>query len=403
MAPETSLIATLEAALENDPGAQEVRLHLAGLLVLAGDPERALTHVAVVLDAEPDNVQALVTARDAARALGDTKRAEAYGRLLGAGNLPPLDEPDARRIPLREDRDEEEPLSFDELERPALTLADVGGMEDVKTRLNAAFLAPLRNPELREYYGKSLRGGLLLYGPPGCGKTFIARALAGELAASFFAVGLNDVLDMWLGNSERRLHECFELARRAAPCVLFFDELDALGRKRTQLRQSAGRNVINQLLAELEGIAANNDGIFVLGATNHPWDVDTALRRPGRFDRTMLVLPPDERARETILAGALEGRPTAKIDVRSLARRTDGFSGADLVHLCEVATERALQDSIETGQVRPIEQSDFAAALREVSGSTRPWFSVAHGYATYANEAGEYDDLLTYVRAHKLL
>jgi hypothetical protein len=297
------VIAALEAALEQDPQANAVRLHLAGLLVLQGDPERALIHTAAILESEPDNAEALATARDAARALGDEQRVAAYERLLGVA--PPAQRPapvgededaEPRRLPLRDD-DSEAPFELDELERPDVTLADVGGMGDVKKRLDAAFLAPLRNPELREYYGKSLRGGLLLYGPPGCGKTFIARALAGELGAHFFAVGLSDVLDMYLGESERRLHECFELARRHTPCVLFFDELDALGRKRTQLRQSAGRNVINQLLAELEGVKADNDGLFVLGATNHPWDIDTALRRPGRFDRTMLVLPPDEAAR----------------------------------------------------------------------------------------------------------
>src|SRR5262249_3283105 len=118
-------------------------------------------------------------------------------------------------------------------QRSGVTLADVGGLEEVKQRLDSAFLAPLRNPELRAFYGKSLRGGLLLYGPPGCGKTFLARAVAGELGAGFFALGLNDVLDMFMGESERRLHDAFEAARRAAPCVMFLDEIDALGQKRS--------------------------------------------------------------------------------------------------------------------------------------------------------------------------
>jgi SpoVK/Ycf46/Vps4 family AAA+-type ATPase len=407
MGVNTSVIEALAAAVAGDPDAHEVRLHLAGLLLLGGDATEASRHAGIVLAAIPDHQEAMIVARDAARALGDSSRVRAYERLLGMPESPRPDSSDPRsdgREPVSESVAPDRPSATDEgPESPEITLRDVGGMQEVKRRLESAFLGPLRNPELREYYGKSLRGGLLLYGPPGCGKTFIARALAGELGASFFSIGLSDVLDMWLGESERRLHEAFEEARRAAPCVLFLDEVDALGRKRSQLRQSAGRNVINQLLAELDGVQAANDGLFVLAATNHPWDVDTALRRPGRLDRTVLVLPPDAEARAAILAGAMDGRPVAGIDAGRLARKTDGFSGADLVHVCEVAAERALQDSIDTGRVRPIETRDFEAALREVVASTKPWFSVAHGYAIYANEGGQYDDLLAYIRKHKLL
>ncbi|HEY5197939.1 MAG TPA: ATP-binding protein [Solirubrobacteraceae bacterium] len=410
MGVNTTVIDALQAAVASQPDAHEVRLHLAGLLLLEGDATEASRHAGIVLASIPDHQEAMIVARDAARALGDTDRASAYERLLGmpsagavASALSPAGPSDDRER-VSEAADQPGPgVSDDGPEAPRITLADVGGMEEVKRRLDAAFLAPLRNPKLREYYGKSLRGGLLLYGPPGCGKTFIARALAGELGASFFSIGLSDVLDMWLGESERRLHEAFEEARRAAPCVLFLDEVDALGRKRSQLRQSAGRNVINQLLAELDGVEAANHGLFVLAATNHPWDVDTALRRPGRLDRTVLVLPPDAPARAAILERAMEGRPVGGVDFAKLASRTPGFSGADLVHLCEVASERALQDSIDSGRVRPIGMGDFDGAAREVAGSTKPWFSVAHGYAIYANEGGQYDDLLAYIRRHKLL
>lgn len=410
MSADPSVIAALEAAIAADPANPALRIHLASLLVMSGDPARALEHAQAALATSPDDAEALMAARDAAQALGDTNRANSYARLLGIGDAAPRPAPDPGPEPepqaVTEGGPDFLPDDIDgliETERPKVTLADVGGLEQVKARLDAAFLAPLRNPELRAYYGKSLRGGLLLYGPPGCGKTFLARAVAGELGAAFFSLGLSDVLDMWLGESERKLHDAFAAARRAAPCVLFLDELDALGQKRSHLRHSAGRNVVNQLLAELDGAEADNEGVFVLAATNHPWDVDTALRRPGRLDRTVLVLPPDPPAREAILRNALAERPVEPVDLAKLVKRTNGCSGADLVHIVESASEAALQESVRTGEMRPITQRQLEQAAGEVAPSTRAWFGVAHNYALYANEAGQYDDLLAYIRTHKLL
>ena len=302
--------------------------------------------------------------------------------------------------------DEPEPVEGDDdrmfdVEMSSVFLADVHGMDEVKKRLEVAFLGPLRNPKLRGLYGKSLRGGLLLYGPPGCGKTFIAKAVAGEMGAKFISLSIVDVLNMYVGNSEQNLHQMFETARRNAPCVLFLDEIDALGHKRSSVNSSTMRTLGNQLLAELDGVDGNNDGVFVLAATNAPWDVDPALRRPGRFDRVILVLPPDRAARGPIVQYHLRERPVANIDLKKIVGATDDFSGADLAHLCDSAAEHAMHDSIMTGDVRMIEQRDFDRALREVRPSTGPWMSAARNVAMFANESGTYDDLAAYLKKRK--
>ena len=419
MPVDPSVIAALEASVAAAPDNAALRLHLSGLLVEAGRAADARTHLREVLATAPDNIEALGLAVRAATLTGDGELAARYRRLataLGAtaepAEPPPLAEmPAAAPVPLAEGGEENdwvavlrEVLGQDDVdvERPTVTLADVGGLEAVKQRLNTSFLGPMKNPELRKMYGKSLQGGLLLYGPPGCGKTFLARAVAGELRARFFSVGLHDVLDMWLGKSEQNLHAVFETARRHTPCVLFLDEVDALGLKRSNLSHSAGRNVVVQLLTELDSTRSDNEGLFVLGATNQPWDLDPALRRPGRFDRMLLVLPPDLPARVAILQYHLRDRPVGDVDVDAIAAMTEGYSGADLRLACESAAEAALESSLATGTARPIGQADFARALRDVRPSTRPWFEVARNYAMFANDGGVYDDLLAFIKRHKL-
>ena len=290
-----------------------------------------------------------------------------------------------------------------EVERADICLADVGGMVEVKNRLEASFLAPMRNPELRRLYGKSLRGGLLLYGPPGTGKTFIARAVAGEMGAGFLSVTISDILDPYIGNSEANLHNIFQQARKHAPCVLFLDELDAIGIKRSLARNSSMRSTVNQLLEELDGVGSNNEGVYLLAATNAPWDIDPALRRPGRLDRTLLVLPPDEPARATILHTHLRERPVEGIDLQVLARMTEGLTGADLSHVCDSAAEKALIDSVRTGRPRLMNMQDMYAAIQEVRPSTGPWFETARTVIEYADSSGEYADLREWMKRHRML
>ncbi len=242
-------------------------------------------------------------------------------------------------------------------------------------------------------YGKSIGGGILMYGPPGCGKTHLARATAGEINSSFLSVGINEILDMWIGGSEKRLHEIFEQARRNTPCVLFFDEVDALGASRSDMRQSAGRHLINQFLSELDGVEYNNDGVLILGATNAPWHLDSAFRRPGRFDRILFVPPPDVEARAGILRIICQGKPTQNVDHEHIAKRAKDFSGADLKAVIDKAVETKLQKAMKTGVPEPLTTKDLTAAVKQVRPSTKEWFSTARNYALYSNEGGMYDDI----------
>jgi len=441
------LLDSLRNAVTAMPDDVPLRLHLASLLMRGGQRDEAVRHLGAVLQREPGNSEALamLTAgspgpvaplpsdglpRDRS---GEPVRSAGADGDAAAARTP--DEPevlaDPSGAPAGEPADgydwsqaEDElrdvlPTMFvgeagsvsaglDEAgaydaEHTGLTLADVAGLDEVKKRLEAAFLAPMRNPELRKLYGKSLRGGLLLYGPPGCGKTFVARAVAGELGARFITVSFADLIDMFVGRSERNIHDLFEVARRNAPCVVFLDEVDAIGQKRSQLRNTPMRSAVNQLLLELDDVASDNTGVFLLAATNHPWDVDSALRRPGRFDRTLLVLPPDGPAREGVFRFHLRDRPVAGIDLARLSKLTDGYSGADIAHVCETAAERALLDSVSRGEPRLIGQADLEASIVEVKPSLGTWFETARNVALFANEGGAYDDLVAYLRKRRLI
>lgn len=299
-----------------------------------------------------------------------------------------------RMMNVRDDADLDE-LDL-QVERPKIGFGDVGGMDGVKDEIRMKIVHPLKHADLYEAYGKAIGGGILMYGPPGCGKTYLARATAGEVEADFLCIGLNDILDMYIGNSERKLHAVFEQARRNAPCVLFFDEVDALGAKRSDMRTSAGRMVINQFLSELDGAQHANDGLLILAATNAPWHLDAALRRPGRFDRVIFVPPPDAPARVEILRLHLAGKPCQDMDLQAIAGKAAGFSGADLKSLVDIAVEAKLADAMRDGAPVPLTTRDLKKAARKVRAVSGEWFATARNYAMYANENGMYDDVLRY-------
>ncbi|MFV0253341.1 MAG: ATP-binding protein [Beutenbergiaceae bacterium] len=285
-----------------------------------------------------------------------------------------------------------------EAQRPTVTMADVAGLSEVKHHLDTTFLGPLRNPELAQAFGQNPGGSLLMYGPPGCGKTFIARAIAGDLGASFIHVTLADLLSKWIGDSEKAIQSVFRYARAAAPCVIFFDEFDALGGRRSSGGGGSQtmRMVVTQLLEELDGVATVNDGVYFLAATNRPWDIDPALRRPGRIDKTVLVLPPDGPARAAILAGELEGKPTDAVDVTRVAAATGGFSGADIAHVVKVALQQALSASLEAGGVVPVTTAALLAVASGVTASTASWFDQVAPVLQYGTDDGTFDQLRAY-------
>jgi SpoVK/Ycf46/Vps4 family AAA+-type ATPase len=383
------LIRSLEQAVAAQPDARALRLHLARLLLDDGQAAAALGHCQTILRAGPTDAEATALAREAASAIGLTPGPEAAPAQVAASEVTTPDQPVAPSVPTD--------AELEDIVRPSVTLDDVAGMQAVKERIRVSFLEPMRNPAMREMYGASMRGGLLLYGPPGCGKTFLAKALAGELGLMFVSAGLSELLDMYVGNSEKQVHRLFERARQEAPAVLFLDEVDAIGHRRSRAGMGVMRGVVNQLLMELDGVQSSNEGVLVLAATNQPWDVDPALRRPGRLDRQLLVVPPDLPAREHLVRLAMPDRPVQGVDAASVAASTDGFSGADLVHLCDSATALAMSDSVRTGVPRPVAQDDFDRALRDVRPSTAAWFDEARPHVQFGNDSGAYDELAAYL------
>ena len=383
-------IVRTEALVQADPRLAEGWLLLSRLELADGDRRSAAEHYQKALQLRPalkDNALEKLVGLTG-RAVAATSTGSDEKEDWSADEDDYDDEPSAERF-------------ADEVSRPAISFADVGGMEDVKEEIRMKIIYPIQNRDLFRAYGKKLGGGVLLYGPPGCGKTLISQATAGEIRSNFISVALHQILDLYIGNSEKNLHQLFQLARDHAPAILFFDEVDALAADRKDLRESGMRTLINQFLAEMDSNVGNNEGILILGATNAPWHLDAAFRRPGRFDRIIFIPPPDEDARIAIIELMAKEKPVERLDVAMLARKTKGFSGADIKAMFDITTEHALARAMREGRVIPLTTEDLLQTARDLRPSARAWFESAKNYALYANQSGFYDDVLSFLNLRK--
>lgn len=237
------------------------------------------------------------------------------------------------------------------VEVPTVTWDDIGGLEKVKLELQETVQYPVDHPEKFLKYGMSPSKGVLFYGPPGTGKTLLAKAIANECNANFISIKGPELLTMWFGESEANVRDVFDKARAAAPCVMFFDELDSIAKARGGNPGDgggAGDRVLNQILTEMDGMNTKKN-VFIIGATNRPDQIDAALLRPGRLDQLIYIPLPDEQSRHSILKAALKRSPISDdVNLEFLAKKTEGFSGADLTEICQRAAKLAIRESIES-------------------------------------------------------
>ncbi|MBI5398162.1 ATP-binding protein [Candidatus Woesearchaeota archaeon] len=261
--------------------------------------------------------------------------------------------------------------------KPNPTFKDIGGLDDLKEEIRLKIIEPLRHPDIFEYYGKRAGGGILMYGPPGCGKSLIAEATAGEAEVAFFNVKTSDLKSKFVGETEKNIARLFEQARQSQPAIIFFDEFESLASERTN-SQGHERSALSQLLIEMNGVGTKDQKILLLAATNEPWLIDVAMRREGRFGATIFVPAPDLKARFEIFKHHLHNKPIADdVNLYKLAGLTKNFSGADISAAVEAATDIALKECLKTKKARKITQADFNAVLKKREPSISIWYKQA--------------------------
>lgn len=409
------LLVSLYAAAEAAPSDVPLRLHLAELLLEREDTVEATKQCATALAVDPLHEQARSLMRTllgeapsvaAHPARGDRTGRDATPHRPAAGPHDPgedlLVEADAHAdLPTVDDttpglvvqavssprppHQASHASGFDGgypwAERANVTLADIGGMDVAKERLEAAVLAPMRNPEMRRLYRKSRSGGVLLYGPPGCGKTFLARATAGELAARFLPLSFEDRSEE---EQARQIAAVFQAAREQAPVVLCLRRLEQLG-ARPHDRRSASSRSVAALVAELDKGPEGNPGVTVMGTANRPWAVDPVLQRAGRLEQKLLVLPPDQVAREVVLRQHAREHP--EVDTGEIARLSSGYSAADIVAALRTVEAR----------VSPVTTQDVLDELLQHAPSARTWLDEARAEIAADPDPGSFVGLREYI------
>lgn len=406
-------ISALQQALSISPDNHPLRLLLAQLLQGEGLLPEALTEFKILIDANKLPANQLIPVGKTALETNDLDMvslcldmAIKNGVIEGVSNLrkqldAKLEEAGYVRIvqPLTEQPSTQPDLLEEE---QTITFSDVGGLKDVKKAIHKTIILPLLRPDVYRKYGRRAGGGILLYGPPGCGKTLLAKATAGECNLPFFNVRIEDILDPYMGNSERNLHMIFAHARAHAPCVLFIDELDAIGYARRKRTSSVGRAIVDQLLQELDAIGSENNELLILAATNAPWDLDDALLRPGRFDRRIFVSPPDKTARSRILEIMLQEVPSEKVNIKQIAQQTALFSGADLRALVDRAVDQVIDEALERNDEPPLAMHHINAAMQGLRPTTLDWLERAQNYVEFANKDKRYDEIASYLRSREV-
>ncbi len=403
-----------EAALLTNPFDNALRTRYADHLLAQGDASAALAQFELLTRQIPDESAPLIGQARALLQLG--RRDDAANRYREARRQAGF-QPDSRlealaapstptagpRLTVVTGGKSDNVVEFAPIARERIGFGDIAGLDDLKRTVRLQIIEPFLNPALFAKFKKRAGGGVMLYGPPGCGKTMLARAVATECDAEFMSVGISDVLNMYIGESQRNLAQFFDKARQSRPCVLFFDEIDALAFARSKAQSEHTRQVVNELLSQLDGFGGDNQGVLILAATNMPWDVDSAMKRPGRFSRQVFVPPPDEAARAYIVELKLRGVPHDAVDAKAIAAVTRHFSGADIEGVVELAKDYALEDHLVRKIERNITQQDLLRAADTAKASTLDWLRTARNLVKYAGADDSYSDVEQYLKRHRIV